>query len=176
MKFKLVTSLILLFFIQTANAQSWKDFGAVFQVFLEKLDTVKVSSGKEYSVDQLSKLHRDLYALEKDQQYLVIMMETPGMIDNNLQVSLEGLRSKSNAVRTKIKRIGRKLSALSKQSSKLQKMLYRLTYSKKFWPSKMRKVDMPDYHLQHFILTEGRNAYQVTHNARKDLEEFLKTH
>jgi len=173
---KAITPLFFLLYLQTANAASWENFGTEFQSFLTKMDNMKGTVQKEYAVDQLSKLHRDLYAFEKHQQYLIVMIENPGMIDNNLSPSLKALRSKANAARAKIKRIGKKVKSLSKQASKLQKMIYRLTYSKKNWPSNIKKADIPDYHLDHYLLTEGKTAFQKTHNARKALEEFLKTH
>lgn len=173
---KLIIALLLLLIMQPAHAGPWDDFGASFQTFLNKMDKMKSTVKKEYAIDQLSKLHRDLYTLEKHLQYLVLMVENPGMIDNNLRQSIKALRSKANAARTKIKRIGKKVRRLSRQASKLQKMIYRLTYSKKIWPSNIRKADIPDYHLEHYLLSEGKNAFQKTHNARKALETFLKTH
>jgi len=171
-----ITTLFLLLIMQIAHAGPWEDFGSEFQSFLTKMDDMKGTVKKEFAVDQLSQLHKDLFALEKQLQYLVLMVENPGMIDNNLSSSRKALRKKADSVRTIIKRIGKKVPSLSKQTRKLQKLLYKSTYSKKIWPTKIRKADIPDYHLEHYLLTEGKSAFQITHNARKALEEFLKTH
>jgi len=173
---KLIISLSILLLTPTAHAGPWQNFGAEFQSFLTKMDDLKGTAQKEYAIDQLSKLHRDIYSIERHQQYLILMIENPGMIDINLSASIKALRIKANAARSKLKKIGKKVSMLSKQTNKLQKQLYRSAYSKKVWPSKIRKVDIPDYHLEHYLLTEGKSAYQITHNTRKELETFLKTH
>ncbi|MCK4710675.1 MAG: hypothetical protein KAU21_18825, partial [Gammaproteobacteria bacterium] len=148
---------------QTANAGSWQDFGKTFQLFLKKINNTHQNTGKEYTIDQLSQFHSDLYAIERHQRYLILMIENPGMIDINLTTSITALRKRANAARNKLKRIGNKVSTLSSEVKKLRKQLYRSTHSKKVWPSNIRKVDIPDYHLEHYLLTEGKNAFQITH-------------
>ena len=170
------TLLLLLLICQPAHADTWDDFGDSFQQFIKKLDNMNTTAEREYTVDQLAKFHSDLYFIERKQQYLILMIENPGMIDNNLSVSLKALRQKANAARYKLKKISKKVLTLSQDIKKLRKQLYRSTHSKKSWPSKIRKHDIPDYHLEHYLLTEGRNAVEVTHRCRKILEEFLKTH
>lgn len=173
---KLIISLLILLLTQTVHAGPWQNFGTEFQSFLTKMDNMKGTAQKEYAIDQLSKLHRDIYLIERHQQYLILMIENPGMIDINLSASIKALRIKANAARGKLKKIGKKVSVLSKQANKLQKQLYRSAHSKKVWPSSIKKQDIPDYHLEHYLLTEGKSAYQITHNSRKELEEFLRTH
>jgi len=173
---KLITSLLFLLSFQTASAGPWQDFGETFNLFLQKLDNLKTTAEKEHTIDQLARFHSDLYFIEKKQQYLILMIENPGMIDNNLAASLKALRKKTNAARYKLNKIGKKVLSLSKDVKSLRSQLYRLTHSKKYWPSKIKKRDIPDYHLEHYLLTEGKSAFQITHNSRKALETFLKTH
>jgi len=171
-----ITCLLLFLLSQPGHANAWDDFGDSFQKFLAKLDDMRTTAEKEYTIDQLARFHNDLYFIEKKQQYLILMIENPGMIDNNLSPSLKALRQKTNAARYKLKKIGKKVLALSKDVKSLRSQLYRLTHSKKHWPSSIRKQDIPDYHLDHYLLTEGKSAFQITHNSRKALENFLKTH
>ena len=171
-----ITWLLLILLSQPVQANAWDDFGDSFQQFLTKLDDMRSTAEKEYTIDQLAKFHSDLFFIEKKQQYLILMIENPGMIDNNLTPSLKALRQKTNAARYKLKNIGKKVYSLSKDIKKLRTQLYRLTHSKKYWPSKIKKQDIPDYHLEHYLLTEGKSAFQITRNSRKALENFLNTH
>lgn len=172
----LASILLVLLPIQPVTAGPWEDFGKTFGLFIQQLDGMQTTAKKEYTIDQLSRLHKDLFQLEKKQEYLILMLEKPGMIDNNLSSSIFALRKRANAARGKIKRIGKKVPSLSKQTNKLQKQLYRSTHSKKSWPSSIKKYDIPDYHLDHYLLTEGKNSLQITHDSRKALEKFLTTH
>lgn len=176
LKRQTITYFLLFLLTQPLYAGTWNDLAQSFQQFITKLDNMPSSAEKEYAIDQLARLHSDLYFLEKKQQYLIIMIENPGMIDNNLAASLKSIRQKTNAARYKLKKVGKKLLALSRDIKKIRSQLYRSAHSKKLWPSKIRKQDIPDYHLEHYLLSEGRNAAQATHRCRKTLEEFLKKH
>jgi len=173
---KLFISLLIILFAHTGHAGPWQNFSTEFKPFLSKVDSMKGTAQKEYAVDQLSKLHRDIYLIEQHHKYLLLLIENPGMIDRNLSTSIKALRIKSNSARSKLKKIGKKASALSKQANKLQKQLYQSSYSKKIWPSNIKKQHIPDYHMEHYLLTEGKNAYQSILNSRQSLEEFLRTH
>ena len=173
---KLFISLLILLMTQTAHAGPWQNFSTEFKVFLSKVDNMQGTAQKEYAIDQLSKLHHDIYLIEKHQQYLLLLIENPGMVDINLSASIKALRIKSNSARSKLKRIRKKVPALSKQANRLQKQLYRSAYSKKVWPSNIKKQHIPDYHMEHYLLSEGKDAFQAMFDSRKLLQEFLKTH
>ena len=173
---KILTSLLLLLCIQTVNAGPWQDFGETFQSFIKKANSINKAIEKEYTTDQLSKFHSDLYSMQRHHEYMILMIQNPGMIDNNLSTSISALRKKANAGRNKLKRIGKKVPSLSKDIKKLRTQLYRSTHSKKIWPSRIRIQDIPDYHLEHYLLTEGKSALEITRASRKTLEAFLKNH
>ena len=156
----------------SVTAGPWEDFERSFSAFMARLATVGDEAAREYVLDQLTKLHRDLFLIERNKQYLILGLERPGLVDENISEVLEDLKDRTKDARERLQGIGDRVARLSSDASKLENQLNEALRSRKYWLFRINVTDLQNSNLRQ-LLTEGRAAVKAVHDSRIELEGFL---
>jgi len=154
------------------SAGPWAGFPQDFIALMRSVATIGDEAAKDYVLGQLTKLHRDLYLIERDKQYLIQLMERPGLVDENVSEVLKDLKDTTEHARERLKGIGDRVARLSADASRLETHLNEALTSRKYWLSRINVNDPRDSNLDQ-LLAEGRTAIKAVHDSRIELERFL---
>ena len=164
--------LLLIFTSAPVYAGPWEDFEQSFSSFMARLMEFGEEAESQYVHDQLIMLHRDLYLIERNKQYLILMMERPGLLDANVSEVLNDLKEQTENARSRLRGIGDRVARSSSDASRLEHQLSEALNSRKYW---LWRIDVNDIQRGNLnqLLEEGRNAVKAVHESRRELEAYL---
>lgn len=171
MTIKCIVILLLMSFSANSVAGPWEDFKDEFKGLMENLTTFGEEAERDYTLDQLAKLHRDLFKIERSKEDLVFILKNPDIYSENFEDTLADARESTESARDRLKDLGDKVARLSESASVIEQILSETLRERKAWLS---KVDLSNATTNKDLIKDGESAIKAISHSRKSLEKYLR--
>tara|TARA_R110001599_G_scaffold353550_1_gene593747 strand:- start:1820 stop:2359 length:540 start_codon:yes stop_codon:yes gene_type:complete len=169
---KVLIPFMLILFSSSVLAGSWDDFKSEFEDLMEGLIKFGEQAERDYTLGQLTKLHRDLLRIERSKEDLIFILKKPNIFGDNLEETLTEAKSSTESARNRLKNIGDRVARLSNSASQLEQILSESIRSRKSWLS---QVDLSNARSSKHLIEEGEKAVKALNSSRKALEQYLRS-
>lgn len=163
--------IFVMIFSSSTLASPWEKFTSEFKNLIESLSQLGDVAERDYTLGQMTKLHRDLLNIERSKEDLISILENHEIYKDNLSDTLSAARSSTESARERLYNIRYKVTLLSESASELEQILSDSLRSRKSWLS---QVDLSNARNGKHLILEGKQAIEALKSARKELESFLR--
>ena len=171
MMIRQIAFLLLMSFSASVLAGPWNDFKNEFKDLIEEMSSFGDEAERNYTIGQLTKLHRDLLRIERSKEDIIFILNHPGIFEDNKSEILIEAKQATESARTRLKNIGDRVARLSEHASTIEQILSNSLRSRKSWLS---QVDFSHSTHSEYLIEEGEMAIKSINYSRKHLERFLR--
>ena len=170
MKIKFIF-LALIFVSFSANANPWKEFKSGFKDLMEDLTEFGKEAERDFTISQLTKLHRDLLRIERSKEDLVFILKNPNIYYENLEETLLEAKESTESARNRLKNIRNRVALLSESASLIEQTLSDSLMARKSWLS---QIQLSNPRIGGALFKDAKLAIKSLKYSRKNLEKYLR--